>query len=155
MTQFDLIGALRTYATSKSWAFLSGENFFKNYEASKINYSPGQLILGVDPFIARPNFTKGGKVDQVSYSGLIMLGRKFESDLAPLNPQVTTISNLDETFIQKYDRRIFELIGTLATNLGTFACANELDLTNCQFELGLNRLDENIDFVIASITFIQ
>lgn len=154
MDQFDLIGALRTYATSKSWAFLFGENFMRDYEASKINYTPGQLILGADPFVAKPSITKAGKIDQITYQGLIMLGRKFESSGGE-TPTITTVSSLDETTIQKYDRRLKELMQTLSTNIISFACTNELEVKNLQFELRLNNLDENVDFIIASIELVQ
>jgi hypothetical protein len=147
MNNYDLVGALRTYATTKGWAFLYGSSFMKDYEASKNYYYAGQLILGADSFIVKPNITPGFKVDTISYQGLIMLGRKFES--------TTTTSTLDETDIQKYDRRLLELMGTLSTNLLSFACTNELTIQGLQYEAQLNNLDENIDFIIASLTFVQ
>jgi hypothetical protein len=146
LDNFDLIGALRTYATSLGWRFIYGDNFFKNYEASKLSLTVGTLILGADPFIARPKFTKAGKIESITYQGLIMLGRKYEA---------STKANLDETMIQKYDRRLKELMGTLSTNLLTFACNNKLEITSAQFELSINSLDETVDFVIASVTILQ
>lgn len=154
MNNFDLIGALRTFSSAKGWAFLSGDNFFQNYEASKNDYTPGQLILGVDPPLATPKITQAGKIESITYQGLLMLGRKFESDLET-PASVTTISNLDETFIQKYDRRLYELMNTLSTNLIAFSCSHELDILASQFELKLNTLDENVDFVVCSITLKQ
>jgi len=146
MDQFDLIGALNSYATSKGWKFLYGDNFNRNYQASKNTYTAGMLILGADPFIAKPVYSEYGKITQIEYSGLVMLGRKLEA---------TTSSKLDETYLQKYNNRLKELSGTLSTNLIAFACANSLTISSAQFELSINNLDANIDFVIASVTLIQ
>lgn len=146
MTNYDLIGALRTFATSKSWLFIYGDNFTRNYEASKKTLTIGTLILGADPFIAVPKITQAGKVESITYRGLVMLGQKFE---------VSTKASLDETLIQKYDRRLLTLSGTLSENIIAFACANSLKITSLQFELSINSLDECIDFVVASVTFLQ
>jgi hypothetical protein len=146
MNQFDLIGSLRTFAQSKGWVFFCGDKVFQNIEASKHNFQKNQLILGCSPFSAIPNFTNGYKIDTITYKGLILLGRKFES---------STESNLDETFEQKHDRRLLELSQMLALNLALFACDNELTLSQPQFDLEINSLDENIDFVVASVTIIQ
>ena len=146
MDYYDIIGELRTYADNLGWHFLYGDSFMRNYEITKKDIIVNDLILGTDPFIATPTFTNAGKVLTISYTGLIMLGRKFE---------LNTTSSLDETTIQKYDRRLFELTNLLSTNLISFACANDLTINNVQFELGLNQLDENLDFVIGSVTLLQ
>jgi hypothetical protein len=57
--------------------------------------------------------------------------------------------------IQKYDNRLLSLMGTLATHLTTFACAQSLRIMRSEFELSINALDENIDFVVCSVTFLQ
>ena len=149
MTNFDIIGTLRTYAASKSWIFLSGAEFYQNYEITRSTLDAGlaaeKLILGAK-FNAKPTF-KNGVITSIQYSGSLMLGRKSETE--------GTYSNLDETFIQKYDNRLLELMTLLGTAIGTIACANALDVSNVNFDMVVNRFDENIDGVECSITFIQ
>ena len=146
MDNFDLIGALSDYATANSWAFLYGDEAYKNFAASKNDYITNQLILGANPFTATPVITNAGKISQISYNGLLMLGRKFE---------VSTAATLDETYIQKYNRRLLELSQLLATNIAAFACAEELEVSSSIFELRINSYDSNIDFVVGNITFLQ
>lgn len=148
MDSFDLIGTLSDYAATNSWVFLYGDDAMTNYEATKKSIADDQLILSCYPFLAAPVFTNNNKLIQITYSGIVMLGRKFESVEG-------TTSNLDETHIQKYTRRLKELSQTLSTNLTLFACDNELDLINIQFELSINKFDENIDFVAATVSFVQ
>ena len=147
MTAFDLIGALRTYASSLGWHFLYGDSFMRNFEATKNTYASGDLILMSDPFTATPVYsTNGNKLISISYSGLLALGRKRET---------LTESNLDETWLQKYDNRLLTLLGTLSSNLITFSCAQELTLQAVNLAMNVNQLDENIDFVTGTLTFLQ
>jgi len=146
MTQFDIIGELADYAAANSMQFISGANFYQNYEATLKEYGEGQLILAAR-FDAAPKFSPGYKIESITYTGALMLGRKFEL--------TDTHSNLDETFYQKYNARLLELMTMLSTAIATFACDNELSITQCNYNMLLNQLDENIDFVEAVITFVQ
>lgn len=146
MQNFDLIGSLRSLANTNNWVFLYGDNFVRNYEATRNSIAVNQLILSCDPFIVDPVYSIAGKISSITYTGLIMLGRKFE---------VSTMAKLDETFIQKYDRRLFELMTTLSATLAGFSCDNGLTLQRVRMELALNQLDENIDFIVASVTLLQ
>jgi len=123
MDAFDLPGQLRTLSNTNGWVFLYGDDFFKEYEATQKVYSSGQLILGADPFVTRPTYTNHGQLSSITYTGLILLGRKRE---------VQTRASLDETNIQKYDRRLLDLTNTLSQNLISFACDNELTLSSVQ-----------------------
>jgi len=168
MDKFDLIGSLRTYAATQKWVFLSGASSIQNCEASQNEYKNGQLVLAAD-FNASPQFTNAGKISQITYNGILMLGVKFDDDGTPaieddeetllIDESETfndgTPASLDETFIQKYDRRLLDLMELLANHITLFACANELDVTNADFRLEINKFDTNIDFVAGTITFIQ
>lgn len=168
MNNFDLIGKLRTYASTNGWVFLSGTSAIQNYEASQNEYKNGQLVLAAD-FNAAPQFTNAGKISQITYNGILMLGIKLDDDGTPAieddeeTPAVDetevfsdgTPANLDETFIQKYDRRLLDLMTLLANHIAAFACANELDVTGADFRLETNKFDTNIDFVAGTITFVQ
>jgi hypothetical protein len=100
--------------------------------------------LGVN-FTARPEISKG-VITEIRYPGLIFLGRKFES---------STFSKLDETFIQKYNNRLKDLMGLLSNAVIDFACINELDIEGLVLDYELNQFDANLDFVGGNITFIQ
>lgn len=146
MDQFDLIGELSTYAAANGMQFISGANFYQNYEASQQEFGADQLILAAR-FDAAPKFSPGYKIESITYTGALMLGRKFEL--------TDTHSNLDETFRQKYNARLLDLMTGLSGIISAFACANELEVTQCNYNMLLNQLDENIDFVEAVITFVQ
>lgn len=144
MTNFDIIGVLRTYAASKSWIFLSGPDWSKNWELTQATLTANKYILGVD-FDATPTI-RNKLIGQIKYSGTILLGQKFES---------TTESSMDEVFIQKYDRRLLNLTQQLASMVGDIACSNELDVDSINIKLALNKFDENIDYAIADVTLTQ
>jgi hypothetical protein len=141
MLDYSIINKLRTYAKSKNFAFFSGSEFFQNYEADQ-SIQPNQLVLTAD-FNARPTILNSRTV-AIQYAGVMMLGRKSET---------TTASNLDETFIQKYDLRLEYLMQELASNIGEFACTNELEILSLEFRLELNKFDSSIDFVAGVVTF--
>lgn len=145
MDNYNLIGELAAYAAANGMVFLSGANHYQNYEASQAAYNEDQLVLTAD-FDAAVSFGIGLGVSAITYSGVMALGRKFEP---------TTVSELDETFIQKYNRRLYELMQMLGTAIAAFACDNELEVTQCAFRMELNKFDTNIDFVAASVTFVQ
>ena len=166
MTNFDIVGALRAYAVANDWVFLAGVNAYQNYSASQQEYKNSQLILGAN-LSAAPRIVNG-KVIEITYSGLIFLGQKFDDDGTPAipdNPETPedetetfndgTPANLDETFIQKYDRRLLNLMSLLTNHLGTFACSNELEISNFNIDIEINKYDANLDFVGGSITLIQ
>jgi hypothetical protein len=144
MTNFDIIGTLRTYAVAKGWVFLSGASWYQNYELSQATLTAGKIILAVD-FDASP-IIKNNKILQVKYNGLMMLGEKTETT-------GTAESSFDETYIQKYDARLLALMTLLASTIGDVACTNELDIDSLNFKVGLNKFDENADFVIATVNF--
>ena len=145
MIKFGLIGAISDYATAESMVFLFGDNFMQNFEATTA-ITDGQYILACD-FNAAPRYGSGGGIGSVEYNGVLMLGIKFDS--------AGTYSNLDETLIQKYNTRLEDLSTKLSEAIVDIACANELDILNCTFKLDVNKFDENIDFVAATITYLQ
>jgi len=145
MDNFGLVGALRTYATGKGWKFIYGEEEHKNYEADQ-TMAKGQLILGSFGFIGSPGIINS-KYTEIIYAGDLYLGRKFEV--------AGTVSSLDETNIQKWDRRLQYLASTLASTIGLFSCQHELDVSGISMRQEINRYDTNIDFVATLVTFNQ
>jgi hypothetical protein len=124
---------------------VAGGQAYNEFEVSTFNYAANQLILIVD-INADPIFSKGNTVAEINYTGTVLLGRKFET---------TTVSTLDEKFLQKYDRRLLSLMSSLMALLKSVACTNELTLTKATTKLEINKFDENIDFVSAEIQILQ
>jgi len=146
MDQFDIIGVLRSYCTDNNIQFIwRYDEFYANISAST-EYEAGQLVLVVD--LKPTPILSGSKVSEITYSGLMMLGRKFDED--------GHHASLDEDQLQKYDRRLLELTGMLVSIASSIACSNELDLTVGQINYLINMYDSNIDFAAAqNITFVQ
>ena len=145
MEKYGLISELKSYAEENQMAWIYGDNFHRNIELSKNQLIDNQLILGSDPFIAIPKFTNHGKLEAITYNGLMLLG--IYTDVIK--------STIDETYQQKYDNRLKELMQLLSTHIIAFSCDNELTILNSQFELSINTYDENIDFVLCSISLLD
>ena len=146
MVRFDIIGALRTLATSKGWHFILGEaNSYEYASADQHDYQVDELVLvcSLNPI---PNYQIGGAISGVRYDGFLMLGRKFEAN---------TMAQLDETLLQKYDNRLKDLWTILCNEIGLFACKNGLDLSISSSSTLPNMLSTNIDFVYLGLTFTE
>ena len=63
-----------------------------------------------------------------------------------------TFSSIDETFLQKYDNRLKDLVSILVAFFNEIQCSEEATLNNCTMDYLLNRTDVNIDFVSASVS---
>lgn len=146
MDQFDIIGVLESYALNNNWLFEYGINEFYKSAESNQQYDPGELIMFAD-FRALPKY-KNGRITEISYTCLLMLGRKFDD-----NGQA---ASLDETSKQKYDRRLKELMQILANAIGQVACDNDLEVTVGDIVVNINMYSENIDFAVSPNTvFVQ
>lgn len=146
MEQLDIIGQLEAYALAKGWRFVYRFDRFRANMEAMHDYQPGELVLMAD-FRATPTI-KNGRVTQLVYTCLLMLGRKFDED--------GTVASLDETPMQKYDRRLKELGQSLLNAICDFSCANELEVTAAPISVDINVFDTNIDFAISeNATFVQ
>jgi hypothetical protein len=146
MEQFDIIGALETYALSQGWIFEYGVNNFYKSATTVQEFQNGELIMIAD-FRAQPTI-KNGRTTEITYTCLIMLGRKFDSTVEA--------ASLDETSEQKYDRRLKELMQLLANAIGQVGCDNELDVTVGDMVVNINQYAANIDFAASPNTiFVQ
>jgi hypothetical protein len=145
MEQFDLIGQLYRQAKANGWAFAAGDDFYKNIELANQQLEAGQLVLTAE-FNAFPTITNGRAVE-IRYDGSIMLGRKQDNDGIE--------ASLDEDYMDKYNRRLLELMQYLVSFIGTFACDNELDIVSMEIVNSINTFNSNIDFVGGNISLIQ
>jgi hypothetical protein len=146
MEYFNIIGAIQTYCDARGIVFIWQYNeFYTNIEASQ-KYENGQKILVID---LRPTpVLSGFKIAGITYSGLFMLGLKFDPDGRQ--------ASLDEKAIQKYQRRLKELSQLSAEIMADFSCMNELAVTPGQMNYLINTFDSNIDFVVyQNATFEQ
>ena len=152
---FDIIGQLRTFCTVKGWRFIYGNDQYANAELTYRDMGPNDIVMIADLNVS-PLFGPGGGIQGVNYSGGIMLGRKREQDTYDLEtdpiPDITE-SSLDETMEQKYDRRLKDLMTILFSGLAEFSCENDYDITQLNGRVDINRFDENLDFVAATVTF--
>jgi hypothetical protein len=145
MENFDLIGALNDKAKENQWVFLSGSDAYQNIDATLKKFEDGQKVLTVDVSASATFATS--LVTAITYDGIIMLGLKADSNGIRVS--------LDESFNDKYNRRLKELHLELSVFLGAFACENELTIENAQFTMEINRFDTNIDFIAARIRLTQ
>lgn len=144
MNFFELVDTIRTYCVTKSYDFIYGEEQFVNALSDGLVTTSGKKIM-IANFTLIPAYGSGTVVS-VRYSGTISLGEKKET---------TTESSLDETPQQKYDRRLKALTTLLATDIGTIACDNDLEIISCNMRYDLNSFDLNADFVSATVVFEQ
>ena len=146
MDNFDIIGAFKTYADSEEYHFLAGSKWHQNYEAGRVYYDNGALVLGVD-FNCNPIYGKANQISEIRYEGVVMLGRKHDDNGKK--------SDITETFYQKYTRRLLDLMQGLDVVIREVACTNQLSITSARTTLDLNRFDTNIDFAVMQITLVQ
>jgi len=146
MEQFDIIGALETYANSQDWIFEYGIDNFYRSAATVQEYGLDELIMIAD-FRARPTL-RNSRITRITYTCLIMLGRKFDYD--------GQAANLGEKSKQKYDRRLKELMQLLAAAIAQVACDNDLEVEVGDMIVDINQFASNIDFAASPNTvFIQ
>lgn len=146
MDNFDIIGVLEAYAISQGWHFVYGFDRFDSNIGVMKDYAPGELTFIAD-FNAIPVY-KNGRITQITYNCLLMLGRKFDTD--------NTAADMGETPMQKYDRRLKVLAQTLANTINQIGCDNELEIPSAPISVDINVYDTNIDFAVSNTaTFVQ
>ena len=145
MQFFELISELEAYAVSKGYFFISGGEAYHNALSDQNVFADYEKIMLVDFPNARPTMVNG-RITNTRYSGAILLGQKREA---------ATMSSLDETFQQKYDRRLKDLGQILGIDIGAFTCAQELTPESISMAMEINQLDLNVDFVMAEVTFLH
>ena len=141
-------------STSKGWLFFNGDQFYVNADLNndyedgypEVTIPAGTLVLRID-LNATPTRAIGNRLNTINYTGLIALGRKKDPD--------DTEASLDESFDQKYLRRLKELLQTLSTEIGKFACGEELQIVSESYIYDINEFDTNIDFVAGTFNILQ
>lgn len=174
MEAFGIIDTIRTYCIKNNIFFIPGDEAYVNAVADYSVYENNDLILYCN-FNSSPVIS-GSRIVSNSYSGVMALGRKCEeqTELSVLvdeidnvlldedeniiytsEQNIETVSSLDETFEQKYDRRLRTLSQELADLIGYIACDNELEISNLNFKMELNKFDLSCDFVACSLILTE
>lgn len=142
--KLNLIGSLRTYCNVNNICFIPGPTAYQNAVMDYHIYENNELILVAD-LQFRPVFGENS-LEEVTYQGTLALGRKRED-----NDTQCTVSSLDETFEQKYDRRLEELSSLLTELLLNLQCEYNYNIDSVRMSYALNQYDLNADFVSADI----
>lgn len=142
--KLNLIGSLRTYCNVNNIYFIPGPTAYQNAVMDYHIYANNELVLVAD-LQFRPVFGENS-LEEVTYQGTLALGRKRE-----YNDDQCTVSSLDETFEQKYDRRLEELSSLLTELLLNLQCEYNCNIDSVRMSYALNQYDLNADFVSADI----
>ena len=138
--KLNLIGILRDYCDREHLYFIPGPVAYRNAIMDQSVYASNDLILVCDLQFS-PIYGENS-LNEVQYNGTIALGRKRE---------ITSVSSLDETFEQKYDRRLMELSNLITELLLSLQCEHNFTIDSVQMSYALNEYDLNADFVSSEI----
>lgn len=144
-----IIDDLRLYCKENNITFVLGNQSYANAVLDSEEYEVNELIMICDFNNSFGVF--GSTIINDTYSGVLSLGRKRESSLE----EGITESSLDETYIQKYDRRLSYLHNKLKDIIREFHCQFEYTPQNINTKLDINQYDLNIDQVGCIITFLK
>lgn len=140
MEAYDIIGAISTYCEDNNMSFIFGDRFAHNYELEKKKLIRGKYVLACFPFTV-----SGTEKSEVNYDGILMLGLLTDEDGKK--------ASINETYEQKYNSRLKDLLYVLGESVKTIACDNDLNLLNFSMDTEINKYDTNIDFVAAKVTY--
>ena len=101
------------------------------------------MILVMFPFRERGNLNEAVVISTWDVSTQLWLGRKFDVDSTQ-----ETQSKLDETYKQKYDRRLLDLRTLSKTMVKAIFCAGTSELKSVEINEEINKTSTNIDFIV-------
>jgi hypothetical protein len=143
----NLVELFDLQAVEKEYIFLYGAREFINYDLSNERLYAGKYLVAMFPVIERSiAITNEHYPHSYRADVTIWMGRKFE-----YNSVMVTGADLDETYRQKYDRRLFECKQELETYIKTVLCGTDLRLISLRINEAINEFDENIDFVSCDL----
>jgi hypothetical protein len=145
-----IISDLMEYCTDNNIVLLLGDDLYQNAIDQPVYYENNQLIMLAD-FTMTPTIVNGRLVSS-KYSGFIGIGQKREATEIAEDVFEYTQSSLDETFEQKYLRRLKDLFDILIVKVGGFTCDYEYQIESAEMKTKINTFDLNADFVIMAVT---
>jgi len=145
----DIITQLEEFAEDNNYHFIFGSDEYQN--ADRHGYKDGEIVIALDMTDETETYSNENVLAPTSttYNYVVNFGRKFE------DKDSGTVSSLDETMKQKYDRRLQVLKSLAKTKILQFACANNLGIQIIKYGLAINMFNDNIDFVSLEITFVN
>ena len=150
----DIVQIFENAATAAEYEFVYGRKDIQNWQLSEaVDLNAGETVLLVDPFVETAEIDNS-IIFKWSVRTTIALGKKFETEIVEEETVITTHSELDETELQKHDRRLQAMRSNMETFIKTIFCNNPLlVLTAAMILREINQFDENIDIIAAEITF--
>ena len=149
----DIVQIFEDAAEAAGYEFAYGRKDIQNWQLSEaVNLNAGETVLLVDPFVETAEIDNSIKF-KWSVRTTIALGKKFETEVVEEETITTTYSELDETELQKHDRRLQAMRSNMETLIKTIFCKEDLVLTAAVILREINQFDENIDIIAAEITF--
>lgn len=141
----DIIGKLEIFAAANDLHFIYGTTHYAS--ADRNGYANGERVL-VCEFSSTLTFNPNSHNNAImreQHNVLLMFGQKFDND--------GRAASLDETMLQKYNRRLKLLYTDSVALVKSFACQNELYIRDLRIELVPNMFSDNIDFVKINANF--
>ena len=149
----DIVQIFEDAAEAAGYEFAYGRKDIQNWQLTEaVNLNSGETVLLVDPFVETAEIDNS-IIFKWSVRTTIALGKKFETEVVEEETITTTYSELDETELQKHDRRLQAMRENMETLIKTIFCNEDLVLTAAVILREINQFDENIDIIAAEITF--
>ena len=149
----DIVQIFEDAATAAEYEFAYGRKDIQNWQLSEaVTLNAGKTVLLVDPFVETAEIDNS-IIFKWSVRTTIALGKKFDTEIVEEETVTTTYSELDETELQKHDRRLQAMRSNMETLIKTIFCNEDLVLTAAVILREINQFDENIDIIAAEITF--
>jgi len=145
----DIVDTFKSYATILDYEFTYGRMSDSEWQITDaVNLNDGGSVIILFPIIEDAVISNSFP-QSWNVSTQVWLGRKFDID----NSEGTS-AELDETDLQKWDRRLFGLRSAIESYIKSIFCAETgLELTRFRIATFMNKFDENIDGVSAEIAF--
>lgn len=128
---------LYTYCSQHNIIACFGPKQYDTLLLDKNNLAIGQLILCADLRVE-------DNLDGALFTGTLVLLRKNEEE---------TKSSLDESFEQKYERRLLYLEGQLKTIITEMECSLDGEVLSATYQHVINQYDLNCDGVQLTFDF--
>lgn len=141
LTLFD---KFREYCKSRDILFILGSEEYQNSITAMKGLKPDQLVLMMEGTVS-PTFA-AAEMTSVTYTLTIILGRKCESRGAK--------SHMSETFDDKWNNRLRELMELFTTIVSGAVCDFGYEISAMSLTPQVNRLDLNIDCISGQVTLV-
>lgn len=141
MKNIDIVDIIETKALADGYLWAYGPRPFLNYEVTLKNLKNGKITVLMLPEIERGLYlTERPFPSTREFSLFIQFVRKWETGN-------TTKSELDETYDQKYQRRIKDLKTIAKTFILELACANKFYMISDNMQAEINLYASNVDAI--------